>query len=547
MRQTKLFSWLVLALLSIMSFPKLGAQNVITMTTAKQKGDIITLGLNPEGGFVVEGATKSTESDYIITALDGKITISGYVTVLLCTESELTELDLSKSTSLIALDCSGNNLSTLDVSKNTELIYLGCASNNLTTLNLQNNKEIGKLICYLNNLTELDITHNTKLTDLQCYGNRLSLLDVSKNIELNTLDCSGNQLTALDLTANTNLIWLSCSANRIMDDSMDALIASLPVRGGEMDKSLFQVINKTKEEFNVCTPKQVEAATARGWRAQEWRYNRWTDYAGEEAVERVKINFNTPTNGAFQVSNHLGGAVSSGQTVEKGTSITIFAMPDEGYEIESLTINGERLFDQNFDENRQAYVTIYQADKDTNIVIRFKQKGAPTPQMVAITYEQPMNGSLEIKNGEESIASDALVEKGTTLSIIATANKGYELKGGKVLVGETEVTLVREGLVYTGRFTVDKSVTIAAEFVQATALTTIDTALCSLYPNPATEWVRISNATPYTEVVLYGLDGATLMTTTTNAEGEATLNVSAFAKGNYLVTVGTRTMCLILQ
>ncbi|MDR3235754.1 MAG: hypothetical protein LBT48_03390, partial [Prevotellaceae bacterium] len=50
----------------------------------------------------------------------------------LCSDNQLTALDVSKNTALRVLRCGGNELPTLDVSKNAALIELECYKNQLT-------------------------------------------------------------------------------------------------------------------------------------------------------------------------------------------------------------------------------------------------------------------------------------------------------------------------------------------------------------------------------------------------------------------------------
>ena len=132
-----------------------------------------------------------------------------------CTNNPLTTLDVSKNTALKDLACSGNAITALDVSKNTALTELTCYSNALTTLDLSKNTELQKLECKNDRLTALDLSKNTKLFSLNCASNDLKALDVSKNTELSTLNCTNNRLTSLDLSQNTRLDSLYCGGNRL--------------------------------------------------------------------------------------------------------------------------------------------------------------------------------------------------------------------------------------------------------------------------------------------------------------------------------------------
>ena len=132
-----------------------------------------------------------------------------------CTNNPLTTLDVSKNTALKDLACSGNALTSLDVSQNTALTELTCYSNALTTLDLSGNTELQKLECKNDRLTALDLSKNTKLFSLNCASNDLKALDLSQNTRLSTLNCTDNRLTSLDLSQNTRLDSLYCGGNRL--------------------------------------------------------------------------------------------------------------------------------------------------------------------------------------------------------------------------------------------------------------------------------------------------------------------------------------------
>ena len=137
------------------------------------------------------------------------------ITYLDCSENDLTQLDVSKNTSLKELNCNNNKLTALDVSKNTVLEILNCSSNKLTALDVSENTSITDLNCSNNKLMALDVSENTSITDFNCSYNKLSQLDVSKNTALEVLDCRSNDLTQLDVSKNISLTQLYCSENNL--------------------------------------------------------------------------------------------------------------------------------------------------------------------------------------------------------------------------------------------------------------------------------------------------------------------------------------------
>ncbi len=137
------------------------------------------------------------------------------LTVLGCTNNQLTALDVTKNTALTKLNCRRNQLTALDVSKNTALDTLICDNNQLTALDVTKNTALMRLDCYYNQLTALDVTKNTALTELLCYYNQLTALNVSKNTALTWLGCDYNQLSALDVSKSTALTYLKCDYNQL--------------------------------------------------------------------------------------------------------------------------------------------------------------------------------------------------------------------------------------------------------------------------------------------------------------------------------------------
>lgn len=61
------------------------------------------------------------------------------------------------------------------------------------------------LLCSQNQLTALDVSKNTALSFLSCYRNQLTTLDIGKNAVLEELYCDGNQLTTLNINENPSL------------------------------------------------------------------------------------------------------------------------------------------------------------------------------------------------------------------------------------------------------------------------------------------------------------------------------------------------------
>lgn len=132
------------------------------------------------------------------------------LTELDCTDTLITELDVSKNRKLRTLICGRCGITGLDVTNNRLLETLECSNGDgdfgirsifyeadqknrhdaaLGAIDLSKNKKLKRLV--LNNamLTELDLSKNTELTYLDVNRNYLEGLDVTNNAALEKLKC----------------------------------------------------------------------------------------------------------------------------------------------------------------------------------------------------------------------------------------------------------------------------------------------------------------------------------------------------------------------
>ena len=549
LRLQSLVAWALSLALVTIALPQLNAQNpVITLKTSKAKGEKLLFNIYPKTSFTIEGVKangidpETNKQIYILDSEDGKISISGPVLFFECSGENITSLDVSKNSQLKVLDCSQNSLTSLDVSKNTNIGTLNCSNNNLSSLSISKNTVLSILKCSDNRIASLDLSKNTGLFELICSNNKLTSLDLSKQNRLQEVHCDNNQLSSLIVSKQaTGLVEVRCTQNQIQGASMDALIASLPKLNNPGSPGVLAIYDNSKDsEHNTCTSAQTTAAKKLGW--LPYTYNRDTKTWIEYTPATFFITYAQPSNGVLTVKNGAS-TIASQSSVEIGTQLTIVATANQGYELEALMINNKKVENPTFDAALRTYKANFTAEKATTISATFKRK----IEKVTITYKPATNGNLIVKQGANTLASGSSVEKGTQLTVVATANQGYELKNGKVLLGNKELALTREGQVYTGTFVVEASVEISAEFIATTALSAIDSPSILVYPNPASHKVQISNANPNSEVALYNMDGLLLQQATTNAEGEVTLPVATLPTGHYLVRIGSSSVLVDIR
>ena len=127
-----------------------------------------------------------------------------------CSGNSITSLSVEKNTKIKTLYCEGNPIKSLNLKNNSDLQDLICDNCGLSgVLDLNNKKSLWRVICTDNNLTAIQIKTYTELEILTCFRNNISVLDVSKCLNLKTLYCTSNPLKTLYVyegqTNNLNL------------------------------------------------------------------------------------------------------------------------------------------------------------------------------------------------------------------------------------------------------------------------------------------------------------------------------------------------------
>jgi Leucine-rich repeat (LRR) protein len=144
--------------------------------------------------------------------------IAGFISLetLICSNNELTTLNVSTNVNLKSLLCASNFLTGLLLNSNTNLETLNCSNNQIKNLDLASNTLLKSLSCSGNQLSQIDLVNNSDLTFLSLLNNRITgELVVSNNTNLESLFCSSNQISILDLGSNKVLKNLDVSNNLI--------------------------------------------------------------------------------------------------------------------------------------------------------------------------------------------------------------------------------------------------------------------------------------------------------------------------------------------
>jgi len=237
----KIIMKITLTTILVLLFTNITIAQTTSIPDANFEQALIDLGYDTG---IIDGLVPTANIDTVTTLYIGFNGISDLtgiedftaITVLFCSSSLLTSLDITQNTALTQLAFPDNQITNIDVSQNTALTYLNLTGNQLTSLNVTQNTSLTNLICTDNLLTTIDLAQNTALTYLNCEGNQLISLDLSQNTTLQQLSCGGNELINLDLTQNTALTYLNCDGNQLtsLDVTQNTSLAYLICSGNQL-------------------------------------------------------------------------------------------------------------------------------------------------------------------------------------------------------------------------------------------------------------------------------------------------------------------------
>lgn len=257
--------------------------------------------------WYVENDNFQNPINHAILAIDNTITIYGDIIAFDCRDNQtnLTGIDLTNNSELIALACSNNKLANLNLRNSTKLQTLYCSDTRLSSLDVSRNTLLTDLNCSFNNIPELNISKNQQLAKLDCSNNQLSNLDVSKNIKLTELHCNVNNLPTVDISRNTSLQFIECYSNPFTTDELNSIYCSLPAKSennkGTIIPSLYEISNSAPAVF---------AATSDNARAKNWMVLDLKSYS--EIPSNGNYNCNAP---ALDKSKYITLGVKSGKEI----------------------------------------------------------------------------------------------------------------------------------------------------------------------------------------------------------------------------------------
>ncbi|MBO5223800.1 MAG: carboxypeptidase regulatory-like domain-containing protein [Clostridia bacterium] len=253
------------------------------------------------------------------------------------------------------------------------------------------------------------------------------------NITLN-----GQEITLVDnqytFTANGNA-EVVCSFKKI-----DYTITKAPTENGSMELSA-TIANYGDKVTVTVTPNEnyeIKSVTVNGKEVElvDNKYEITVDGNVEIVCEFEKVTYQVSV-----LSAHNGSAVADKETPEHQDTVIVTFTPDTGYELATVTVNGQDVLSSVVDN-----VYTFVATENVSVECTFTKK------VLTVQYSTPTNGSIVVDNKSPYY--------GESVTITFVPNTNYQLS--TVKVNNKIITVVDNKLVYES---LTENLVISATFV----------------------------------------------------------------------------------
>ena len=273
--------------------------------TGKAEGNAVITVTTEDGNKTATCTVKVEKGAILILSPDKKdirikaVTSSGNITVIGCTQTELTGNSITETTlnatsdrvilkgDITNLSCCNNKLTNLYVQGLNDLKELYCSGNQLTSLNVQGFNNLESLNCSDNQLTSLNVQGLNKLESLNCSKNQLTSLNVQGLNNLKSLNCSGSQLTSLNVQGLNNLKSLYCGLNKLTKEAFRKLFDDLPARTAEDYARCIlyaEITGITEGNYTGFTKEELKVIKDKNWKTYKQTGNNYSNPWEEEEI-----------------------------------------------------------------------------------------------------------------------------------------------------------------------------------------------------------------------------------------------------------------------
>lgn len=338
----------------------------------------VTLNKNVDAGETVKIYGELTLFDIsgnkVVTALS--LGSNPLLKVLRIAQNKIAALDVSQLTELKELSITDNKITDIDLTSLKKLEEFYGAWNPYTTLDVTQNEKLNLLTCYHTGIQSLDLSGNPLLESLTAGENTYKdALNFTHNPLLRMLDLESSKLTSLDLTPLKKLEKALLYDNQLesLDVSQNLVLKHLNVVANRLDayalNSLF--LNLPKSDAAIEEKPIVKIARNPGAEGSETHlvnFIGWqTDVEGNgSGTERVMFRFEDTENGDFRMKVN-GEEIAQQTWIDKGSEVEIVTNAMEGYELQSVALNGKTLDKLPFVASQCGYLTAVFAKQTTGV------------------------------------------------------------------------------------------------------------------------------------------------------------------------------------
>ena len=404
--------------------------------------------------------------------------------------NSIVNVDFSKNINLEVLNISQNAITAIDLSKNIKLTELVISRNQLTTIDLSKNVALKDLSIGVNKLDALDVSKLLDLERLWSFSNQLTTLDISKNEKIFLINCSDNQLENLNVYSNIQLKRIVASYNKLkyIDFQKNTNLVELDVSNNELiGLNVKNGINTVLFSFDVdnnanltCIEVDDVSFSNTYWTSKDAHSSYSTDCApvNNNCTNAIPLTFGQVTPGDVKSGNANNNAPCVAGNVIADVWFSIIVPKSGELSVEGAGFGGLLKF--------AVYETCNSADPIAcGESISLKNLTVGTKLNLKVWIEAASNKSQN--NQSETGTFTLEVNETSVLSLNNSLNEGTKI---------------------------------------------------NLYPNPATQFIKISSPVfTVDKVEVFNVIGKRVIFKNAILKKEITLNSSTLSKGIYLIKI----------
>lgn len=516
----------LLCFLALISLPMYGQESVIKLTTHMKPTDRFNISIKCDGTPKVEGASGMESGgtsmfdgsvNYQLSVNQSELTITG-TNITICTigQDSIYSLDVTGCPTLEELTCPGNYLTEIDLSKSVNLKTLVCYNNDITSLDLGSCPKLQQLDCNANPITALDLKANSELAFLTCGSTQIQKLDLSGCTKFEELIAPNTSVEEIDLTGLAQLTKVNCNQN--------SKLRKLTLAGNTALNSL---------EASDCAIEQIDISEATALTYLILSNNQLSTFtASNPSVETIDLRNNKLQEITLPKCKNLQ-VVTLYNNFIKGAAMTAFmnSLPEakksafRAPKIELITTD-------NAQERNICLVSDVKiaTDKGWKVFGNDESTSTVSPYAGAalypVTLEVAQHGKAQLTGADNLKA----IPERTELKLTMTPDDGYVVdrvySNHELLeVDGNEMTIVVRGETLVEVF-----------FKDPTSIQTIqEGATLKLYPTVADQLLTVTGLMPQEQISIYSISGVCLATIEADPQGTATVELSAYPSGDYLL------------